>query len=128
LAEPEPPPEPPAVGRLLPELVPPVGHPALEDDLHPAHPVQAALEIFEERHVGPADHDQELDVGERQGRKRREEQRRVPRTVPVGFGGIVERRLLAQVPGAALDTARCADDFHSAREPLPPPAIAVGRL
>jgi hypothetical protein len=40
----------------------------------------------------------------------------------VGFGGIVEGCLLAQIAGPPLDSTGCADDFHSVREPLPPAA------
>jgi hypothetical protein len=81
----------------LTERVPPVGHPALENDFHAADALQLSLEVVEEGDVVTAHHDQELDVGEGQRRERREEQRRVPRTVAVGLRGIVERRLLAQV-------------------------------
>jgi len=46
--------------------VPPIGKPALEDYLDPADSLQPSLEILEQRDVVTADHDQELDVGERQ--------------------------------------------------------------
>jgi hypothetical protein len=97
---------------------------ALEHDLHSLNPGQPGLEILEQGHVRAADHDQELDIGERQRRERRQEQGRVPRAVTVCLGRIVEGRLLAQLSRPALGTARRADDFHDAGEPWPPPASA----
>jgi hypothetical protein len=46
--------------------MPPVSDPALEDHLDPAAPLQPAPEILEQRDVGTADYDQELDVRKRQ--------------------------------------------------------------
>ena len=106
----------------------PIGDPALEDHPHSANSLEPPLEILEQRDVVAADDEQELDVGERERRQGGEKERRVARAVAVRFGRIVERRLLAQVPGSALDTTRCADDSHPVREPRPPGADSRGRL
>src|SRR5262249_39200518 len=120
LTEPETPPQPAAVGGARAKGAPAIGDPALEDHLDPPNALEAVLQVFEQGDVVTADHDQELDIGERERRQGRQEQRGVPRAVAVSLGRIVERRLLAQVAGPALDTARCADDFHAVREPWPP--------
>jgi hypothetical protein len=99
---------------LLAKVVPTIAQPALQKNLHAADAFQPALEILEERDVVTADHDQELDVRERQGRKGGEEQGRVPSAIAVSLGGIVEGRLLTEVAGPPLDTTRRTDDFHFA--------------
>src|SRR5262249_9102558 len=99
----------------LPRVAPAIAEAPLEDHLHTAHSFQPALEIIEQLNIRTADHDEELDVGERQGRKRREEQRRVPRAVAARSAGLVEGPLPPQLPPPPLGTARRADDFHPVR-------------